>query len=84
MSKFSTNNVFPNGVVLSLKSIMWKKLYTEVTFIKKRNKNIFHKTDRKTAMQKIHFFPKTEVGFLFCISQYCLFTLTFSKSPISF
>ena len=36
MSKFSTNNVFPNGVVLSLKSIMWKKLYTEVTFIKKK------------------------------------------------
>ena len=36
MSKFSTNNVFPNGVVLSLKSIMWKKLYTEVTFYKKK------------------------------------------------
>ena len=60
MSKFSTNKVFPNGVI---------KLYTEVTFIKKRNKNIFHKTDQKTAMQKIHFFTKTEVGFLFYISQ---------------
>ena len=67
MSKFSTNKVFPNGVVLSLKSIMWKKLYTEVTFIKKRNKNIFHKTDRKTAMQKIHFFPKQKWVFYFVL-----------------